>query len=152
MTTCYVDRHRALPHNPRKNKRREDGAMLRKFALGFAAALMLAGAGPHDASAQARKLVLVTPGIPPIFASTIAAVADKQGFFKKFGVDVEVKSVETGTIGARALVAGDVDLSLSPTPLIVAQISNANVDIVGIYGLPSPSFLLASTDPNATCK
>jgi len=126
--------------------------MIRKVVLGFAAALMLAGAGEHDASAQARKLTLVTPGIPPIFASTIAAVADKQGFFKKFGVDVEVKSVETGTIGARALVAGDVDLSLSPTPLIVAQISNANVDIVGIYGLPSPSFLLAATDPNATCK
>lgn len=126
--------------------------MLRKLALGIAAAIVLAGFGAHDASAQGRKLTLVTPGIPPIFASTIAAVADKQGFFKQFGVDVEVKSVETGTIGARALVAGDVDLSLSPTPLIVAQISNASVDIVGIYGLPSPSFLLAATDPNATCK
>ena len=102
--------------------------------------------------AQDKPLVLTVPGIPPIFASTIALVADKQGYFKKYGVSVEVRPVDTGTTGARMLASGDADMSLSPTPLLVNQISNVNVDVVGIYGLPSPSFLLASTDLNAACK
>jgi ABC-type nitrate/sulfonate/bicarbonate transport system substrate-binding protein len=111
-----------------------------------------APAAAQEATPQDKPLVLTVPGIPPIFASTIAVVADKQGYFKKYGVSVDVRPVDTGTTGARMLASGDADMSLSPTPLLVNQISNVNVDVVGIYGLPSPSFLLASTDPVATCK
>ncbi len=116
------------------------------------AAAVVAGLQSAPAHAEGKPLVLAVPGIPPIFASNIALVADKQGFFQRYGVAVEVRPVESGTTGARMLASGDADLSLSPTPLLVNQVSNVNADVVGIYGLPSPSFLLASTEPQATCK
>ena len=116
------------------------------------AAAVAAALSPEPASAQSKPLVLAVPGIPPIFASNIALVADKQGFFQKYGAAVTVRPVDTGTTGARMLASGDADLSLSPTPLLVNQVSNVNADAVGIYGLPVPSFLLASTDLQAGCK
>jgi len=128
---------------------------LRKTSLAGAAALfcvLLVTSHVSPAFAQDKKLVIGLPGVPPIFASLIAHVAQQQGFFKKYGVNVEVKDMESGTTAARALVSGDVALALAPSPLVVNQISNADVDVVGIYGLPNPSFLLASTDPNAACK
>ena len=65
-------------------------------ALGLLAALLIGGAGP--ASAQAKKVVLAIPGIPPIFSVTIAFVAEKQGFFKKHGADVEIRSFDLSLI------------------------------------------------------
>jgi NitT/TauT family transport system substrate-binding protein len=119
-------------------------------ALAFAGAGLLASA--QVLKADSTKLVFAVAGVPPIFASLIAHVAEQEGLFKKFGGDVDVKDVESGTTGARAVISGDVDISLSPSPLIVNQISNADVGLVGIYGLPNPSFLLASTDLKATCR
>jgi ABC-type nitrate/sulfonate/bicarbonate transport system substrate-binding protein len=116
------------------------------------AAIFLLSTSAAPSLAQGKKLTLVVPGIPPIFASLIAYVAEKQGLFAKYGAPVEVKPSESGTAGARALISRDVDISLSPSPLIVSQISNAGVDLVGIYGLPNPSYVLASTDPKAGCK
>ena len=39
----------------------------------------------------------------------------RKGFFKKYGVDVELRQFDTGAAGARAVVAGDIDFALSPT-------------------------------------
>jgi ABC-type nitrate/sulfonate/bicarbonate transport system substrate-binding protein len=112
------------------------------------AALMIAAGGP--AAAQGKKVVLAVPGIPPIFASVIAYVADKQGLFKKYGADVEVRPFETGTAAARAVLAGSIEMALSPTPPVINQISNANADIVGIFGFANPDWILASVDPTKT--
>ncbi len=118
----------------------------------FAGALIVALSSGTAAAAD-KKLTLAVPGIPPIFASVIAIVADQQGYFKKHGADVEVKYFESGTAAERAVVTGGVDLGLSPTPLVIAQNSNAGVDLVGIYGMPNPDFLIATTDPGrASCK
>jgi ABC-type nitrate/sulfonate/bicarbonate transport system substrate-binding protein len=163
MANCWsepVDRPCTLPHN---GNEREPGRASGGFAMAVNAlsaralalaigVVCLASAAPDSVRAEVKKLIFAVPGVPPIFASLIAHVAAQESLFKKFGSDVEVRNVESGTTGARAVVAGDVDLSLSPSPLIVNQISNADVDLVGIYGLPNPSFLLASTDTNATCK
>ncbi len=117
-----------------------------------AGALVL-GLSGGAAPAADKKLSLAVPGVPPIFASLIAIVADRQGYFKKYNADVEVKYFESGSAAERAVVAGGVDLGLSPTPLVIAQNSNADVDLVGIYGMPNPDFLIASTDPKkASCK
>jgi NitT/TauT family transport system substrate-binding protein len=136
---------------------REDDAMrtrtTSKLAGGIFAAALIAVLSGGTAAAADKKLTLAVPGIPPIFASVIAIVADQQGYFKKHGADVEVKYFESGTAAERAVVAGGVDLGLSPTPLVIAQNSNAGVDLVGIYGMPNPDFLIATTDPGrATCK
>ena len=70
------------------------------------------------------------PGIPPIFSVTIAYVAEKQGFFKKHGANVEIRPFDNGTAAARAVVAGDIDMAWSPTPPVINQVSNADVPLV----------------------
>ncbi|HXQ52935.1 MAG TPA: ABC transporter substrate-binding protein [Stellaceae bacterium] len=117
-------------------------------ALGLVAAL-----GSHDAAAQGKKLVFATPGIPPIFAAVVVLVADQDGFFKKYGANVEVRPFDTGAAAARAVVAGDIDFALAPAVLTANQISNAGVDLVALWGMPNPDFVLGSTDPKkASCK
>ncbi len=113
------------------------------------AALML-GAAP--ALAQGKKVVVAVPGIPPIFSATIAYVAEKQGFYKKHGADVEVRAFDNGTAAARAVVAGDIDMAWSPTPPVINQISNAGVPLVAVYGMPNPDWVIGTTETGKTCK
>src|SRR3954468_2402101 len=103
--------------------------------LALAAALAFGGGSPAFAqnSGPGKKLVIALPGIPPIFSVTIAYVAEKEGFFKKHGANVEIRPFDNGTAAARAVVSGDVDMAWSPTPPVINQISNANVPLVGIY-------------------
>ncbi|MDO8534849.1 MAG: ABC transporter substrate-binding protein [Xanthobacteraceae bacterium] len=125
------------------------------MTMGCLGALAVAFISPAatPAAAQGKKMVIAAPGIPPIFASVIAYVAERQGFFKKHGANVEVRPFDTGTAAARAVLAGDIEISMSPTPLIINQISNTDANVVAIYGLPNPDWILASTDPTKTnCK
>ena len=116
------------------------------------ACALLTGAGGTPGAAQETKLVLGLPGVPPIFANVNFYVADKEGLFKKYGASVEIKQFDTGTAAARAVVAGDLDFSLSPTALIVSQVANADVPLVAIYGMPSPDWAIGTTDGSkASC-
>src|SRR5690349_24963119 len=115
--------------------------MIRKWTLALAALAALCGsAAMAPAAAQGKKMVIAAPGIPPIYASVILYVAEKEGFFKKHGVEAVVRPFETGTAAARAVLTGDIEVSLSPTNLIINQISNANANVVAIYGFPSPDW------------
>ena len=114
----------------------------------LAALLMTA----HPAAAQGKKVVIATPGIPPIFSVMIVLVAEKQGFFKKHGTDVEIRPFDNGTAAARAVVAGDIDVAWSPTPPVINQISNADVPLVAVYGMPNPDWVIGTTDADKTCK
>ncbi len=126
--------------------------MIRILTLAVLAALGSAAIVPDPAAAQ-KKMVIAAPGIPPIYASVILYVAEKEGLFKKHGVDVEVRPFETGTAAARAVLTGDIEISLSPTTLIINQISNANAPVVAVYGFPNPDWVVATTDPAKTnCK
>ncbi|HEV2629957.1 MAG TPA: ABC transporter substrate-binding protein [Pseudolabrys sp.] len=128
--------------------------MLRRTFTMMAGAALVATAfiGAAPASAQGKKIVLAVPGIPPIYSVTIAFVAQKQGFFKKYGADVEIKPFDNGTAAARAVVAGDIDLAWSPTPPVINQVSNAGVPLVAIYGMPNPDWVLGTTEAGKTCK
>jgi NitT/TauT family transport system substrate-binding protein len=127
-----------------------------KKLFGSLAALAMLGAAcltAVPAAAQGKKLILATPGIPPIYAGVVAYVAEKEGFFKKYGADVEIRAFDTGTAAARAVLTGDIQIALAPTPLMVTQISNTDVPLVAIHGFPSPDWIVASTDPTKTnCK
>src|SRR5664279_426667 len=117
---------------------------------GAVLAALLMAASP--AAAQGKKIVLAIPGIPPIFSVTIAFVAEKQGFFKKHGADVEIRSFDNGTAAARAVVGGDIDLAWSPTPPVINQVSNADVPLVALYGMPNPDWVIGTTEDGKTCK
>jgi ABC-type nitrate/sulfonate/bicarbonate transport system substrate-binding protein len=122
------------------------------LAVGLIIAMSVFAAG-NQASAQDKKFVIAAPGIPPVFASAILYVADKEGFFKKYGANVEIRPFETGATASRAVISGDIEMSLSPTALLISQVSNTNAPVVAVYGLLSSDFVLASTDPaKTTCK
>src|SRR6185312_1622027 len=128
--------------------------MLRRtFAFMAGAALIAAAlAGASPALAQGKKLTIGLPGIPPIFSVTIVHVAEKQGFFKKHGVEVDIRAMDNGTAAARAVVAGDIDMAWSPTPPVINQVSNAGVPLVAVYGMPNPDWVIGTTDAGKTCK
>jgi ABC-type nitrate/sulfonate/bicarbonate transport system substrate-binding protein len=114
-------------------------------------ALLALALFPALAAAQG-KLTFGIPGIPPVFGGTIALVAEKEGYFKKHGVDVTVRAFETGAAASRAVASGEIAVALSPTPLIISQVSNTDVKLVGIWGMEHPDWLIGSTDPASTCE
>lgn len=116
------------------------------LAAAGAAAFALA-ATPADAQ-QRPRVSIGLPGIPPVFVTVQAYVAQQEKFFEKHGVDVTLRPFDSGAAAARAVVAGDVELSLSPSPLVANMISNANVDLVAIYGNERPTWRIASMDPS----
>ncbi|MEP7031188.1 MAG: ABC transporter substrate-binding protein, partial [Pseudolabrys sp.] len=124
--------------------------MIVKLAGAALLAATLSGTSP--ALAQSKKVVIALPGIPPVFSVTIAYVAEKQGFFKKHGADVELRPFDNGTAAARAVVAGDIDLAWSPTPPVITQISNADIPMVALYGMPNPDWVIGTTETGKTCK
>lgn len=128
--------------------------MIRRIAnllagLGVLCALLALPVAP--AIAQGTKLVAAIPGIPPIFSVMIVYIADKQGFFKKHGISVEIRPFDNGTAAARAVVAGDADFSWSPTPPVINQISNAGVPLVAVYGMPNPDWVIGTTETGKSC-
>jgi NitT/TauT family transport system substrate-binding protein len=112
---------------------------------------MALGVAASAAQAQA-KLTFGMPGIPPVFASVQMMVAQHEGFFKKHGVDVTLREFSSGAGASRAVAAGEISMALSPSPLVVSQVSNTNVPLVAVYGLEHPDWALGSTDPNASCE
>src|ERR1700737_2825711 len=116
----------------------------RWFAATF---LFFSSALDQVRAAEAEKVSFALPAVPPVFGGVVALVAKEEGFFKKRGLDVDVRAFDSGAAAAQAVVAGNIDMSLSPTPVVVRMISNANVPLVAMYGLENPDWLLASTDP-----
>jgi NitT/TauT family transport system substrate-binding protein len=123
-------------------------AAIRTTIVLAALGLMSCGAGAAD-----EPLLLGLPGNPPVFLSLLPYVAAEQGFFTKFGVSVELRPFDTGTVAARAAASGAIDLAVAPTPVLIGMVANGNLPLVGIYGLETPDWLIGSTDPAVkTCK
>ena len=123
----------------------------RALAGALALSAMLAGlASPASPQPAGDRITIGLPGIPPVFIAVQAYVARDQKLFEKYGVNVDLRPFDSGAAAARAVVAGDIALSISPTPLMVTMISNANVELVGIYGYPKPDWQLGSMDPSKT--
>src|SRR5579872_1172189 len=126
------------------------GKLLKLIILAAAATLLATGSNP--AAAQDKKLVIAVPGVPPIFATVIAFVAEKEGLFKKYGANVDIRPFDNGTAAARAVIAGDIDMALSPTPPVINQASNSDAPFVAVFGMPNPDWVLGSTEAGKTCK
>ena len=126
--------------------------MIRRTLMLTAGAMLLAATLTGPAAAQAPKVVVAIPGIPPIYSVTLMFVAEKQGFFKKYGANAEIRPFDNGTAAARAVVAGDVDMAWSPTPPVINQISNAGVPLVAVYGMPNPDWVIGTTEAGKECK
>jgi len=98
---------------------------IKPLLAGLLAATIVSGE-----AAAAERLSFAIPGVPPVFSGLVAVVAKEEGFFKKYGVEVDVRPFDSGAAAAQAVVAGNIDLSLSPTPVVVRMVSNADVKLI----------------------
>jgi len=126
---------------------------LRKFALGLAQCGLVAAAAwalPGSVAKAQDKVTIAVPGIPPVFGGLPAYVARDHGFFKKYNLDVEIRPIATGVAAASAVIAGNIDLSFSPSQYTAAAIANSNAPLQAIWGLDNDDWLLGSTDGSKT--
>ena len=85
-----------------------------------AAALML----PGSVQAQANKLTVGLPTTPPNVVHMPVIVARELGLYKKYGVDVETVQLEDGVKVFRAMLAGNIDIGMSPGAVTIIGVSN----------------------------
>jgi len=78
------------------------------FALALAAGMLVS---PFTAIAQQK----VKLGLLPFSESLAAVIADKQGYFKEEGVEVEIAKFDSGAIAVPVLQSGRMDIVLSST-------------------------------------
>lgn len=128
--------------------------MVRKYLSTLAASVVIAGTAMMAMPANALdKLTLGVPGVPPIFADVVVYVAKEAGFFKKYGIDVEIRGMNSGAAAAKAVVSGSLDASLSPSQFVVRLKSNAGVPVRAIWGFNNPDWLIGSMDKSkANCE
>lgn len=117
-------------------------------ALGIGAAAGTAAPRAHAAK-KASPLVIGYPGIPPIFMATRLYVADRLGFYRKHGANVELKGFTTGTDAVRAVQAGQIDAAWSPTPFALTLISKG-VPLVAVEGMDKVDWVVGSNSTGVT--
>jgi NitT/TauT family transport system substrate-binding protein len=118
-----------------------------KFAALLAAVAALGlSATAATAAPKAKKLTTITlgvPGIPPVFLGVMPYTAFEQGYYKKYGLDVQIKGFTSGTDAVKAVQAGQIDLAWSPTPFAMTLISKG-VPLVGIEGMDKVDWVVGS--------
>jgi NitT/TauT family transport system substrate-binding protein len=111
-------------------------------------AITAATASAASGAAAQEAITIGLPGIPPVFVTTQAYVAEQQGYFKKHGLNVTLRAFDSGAAAARAVASGNIELSMSPSPLVVTMLSNnPEAGISMIYGYEKPDWLIGSLDP-----
>jgi NitT/TauT family transport system substrate-binding protein len=104
----------------------------------------------HSAS-KLTTITLGVPGIPPVFLGVMPYTALQQGYYKKYGLDVQIKGFTSGTDAVRAVAAGQIDLAWSPTPFAMTLISKGT-PLVGIEGMDKVDWLVGSNSSSvSTC-
>jgi NitT/TauT family transport system substrate-binding protein len=94
-------------------------------------------------------LTLGSPGIPPVISGLLPYIAEKEGFYKKYGVNVNVKNFTTGTDATRAVADGQIDAAIMP-PAQLMELAAKGVQLVGIQGQEVPDWVVVSTNPAVT--
>lgn len=124
----------------------------------LAAALVLAGCGGSNSSggstadSSPSSIVLGSPGIPPVISGMLPYIAQQQGFYKKYGVNVTIKSFQTGTDATRAVSTGQIDAAIMP-PAQLIQLASQGTQLVAMQGQEFPDWVIVSTDPAVgTCS
>jgi ABC-type nitrate/sulfonate/bicarbonate transport system substrate-binding protein len=123
---------------------------MRAFDRTRISALALAVAVAAAPAAAQDKLTFGLPGVPPVFGATVAYVAQDAGIFKKYGLDVTLRQMDSGAAAANAVDSGSMDVSLSPSPFIMVMKSNAGSTLRAIWGMDNPDWLITSMDGSKT--
>lgn len=100
---------------------------MRRLSMPLAALAVMTLSATHSAQAQ-TKVVIGIPTSPPNIVHMPVIVAKELGLYKKAGLDVEIVSLGDGVKVYRALLAGNIDLGLTPgAPTIIGRSNGAAV-------------------------
>lgn len=110
-----------------RNKVRGVGAV----AVAAVVALTAAACGGDSASdsggsggeGEAQSIKVSMPVIPPNFVHVMPWVAQDQGFYDDYGVEVELVSLDTGVTALRGAEAGSADIAAVPTPTLINAVA-----------------------------
>ena len=105
------------------------------------------GGNTSSSGGSSASIVLGSPGVPPVISGLLPYIADKQGFYKKYGVNVTIKSFDTGTDATRAAATGQIDAAIMP-PAQLITLASQGTPVVGIQGQEFPDWVVDSTDPS----
>ncbi len=130
--------------------------MRRRFhAVTVLAPLLIAAlcAAPGAVEAQAIKVKMGTSLSPPSSDVLTPYVAVERGFFSKYGLDVQVIEFRGGAIHMKALLAGEVDVSIiGATDSIVSASKGAKIRLWMVPHPVVPFHLVARRDAAATVQ
>lgn len=122
------------------------------LAAAVTAALTLSACGGSSAgqgSGSVPTITLGSPGIPPVISGLLPYIAQKQGFYRKYGVNVVIRNFQTGTDATRAVATGQLDAAIMP-PALLMELAAKHVPVMGIQGQEVPDWVVVSTDPAVT--
>ena len=97
---------------------------MRKVYVALAAVAAAAAALTGAAQAQNNKLTVGLPTTPPNVVHMPVIVARELGLYKKYGVDVQTVQLEDGVKVFRAMLAGNIDIGMSPGAVTIIGVSN----------------------------
>lgn len=99
---------------------RRSGRTTRTAAFVAGAALLLAaGCSGGGSDGELQKIKVSMPVVPPNFVHAMAWVAQEEGFYEDFGLEVEIVSLDTGVTALRGAEAGSADIAAVPTPTLI---------------------------------
>ena len=101
------------------------------------------------AAAQNVKIKMGAASSPPILDTITPYVAVEKGFFKKYGLDVEIVEFRGDVVGTKALLSNDIDvlLNVGATSAIVSPSVFLSFTIIIVSPGRSPA-LYAGEPPN----
>jgi NitT/TauT family transport system substrate-binding protein len=119
------------------------------LSVAVIAACGSSGGGSSGSSGSVPTLTLGSPGIPPVISGLLPYIAQKEGFYENYGVNVVIKSFSTGTDATRAVADGQIDAAIMP-PAQLMELVAKGVQLVGIQGQEVPDWVVVSTDPSVS--
>jgi NitT/TauT family transport system substrate-binding protein len=122
----------------------------------FAALLLLSAAAAlfPAGGADAQKIKLGSSLSPPSLDSVSPYVAIEKGFFKKYGLDVEVVEFRGDAVHVKALLSGDIDLSINmgATEGIVSASKKAPIKLWVVANPITPYHFIARKEAGTTLQ
>src|SRR3989442_802006 len=126
--------------------------MMSKLAAltSFGVALLMPGLG----NAQMTKIKMGSSLSPPSLDSISPYVAIEKGFFKKYGLDVEVVEFRGDAVHIKALLSGDIDLSINmgATEGIVSVSKKAPIKLWVVANPITPYHFVARKEAGTTLQ
>ena len=125
---------------------------IRKLAIFASLALVLAMAGRGEA--QMIKIKMGSSLSPPSIDSVTPYVAIEKGFFKKYGLDVQMLEFRGDATHTKALLSGEIDVSINTgaTSGIVSASKGARISLWVVPQPVTPYHFVARKEAGTTLK